>query len=253
MSRIGIIGAGAWGTALAIVLGRNGGHAVTLWAHETEVFECIVTRHENSVYLPGCEVPESVTPTNDLAAALKDAEIVLSVMPSHHCRNIFRQISPHLNAKMRFVSATKGVENSSLLRMSEVISETVFLEAGFRPRIAVLSGPSFARETAKGDPTALTVAAADPGLSNSVQQNFSGPTFRIYTSEDVIGVELGGALKNVIAIAAGIVEGLGFGHNTAAALITRGLAEITRLSVACGARADTMAGLAGMGDLVLTC
>jgi glycerol-3-phosphate dehydrogenase (NAD(P)+) len=253
MSRIAVIGAGAWGTALAIVLGHNGGHAVTLWAHEADVFDTMILRHENTAYLPGCQIPENVAPTNDLAVALKNAEFVLSVMPSHHCRGVFKQMAPFLNSKMRFVSATKGIENTSLLRMSQVIGETVFLESGFTPKVSVLSGPSFARETAKGDPTAITVASFDEDLRNSVQQNFSGPTFRIYTSDDVIGVEMGGALKNVIAIAAGIVEGLGLGHNTAAALITRGLAEITRLAEACGARRETMAGLAGMGDLVLTC
>jgi len=253
MSRVAVIGAGAWGTALAIVLGRNGGHTVTLWAHEPEVFDGIVARHENTVYLPGCAIPQNISPTTDLAIALKDAELVLSVMPSHHSRAVFKQMSPHLSPKMRFVSATKGIENESLLRMSQVISETVFLEAGFPPKVSVLSGPSFAREAAKGDPTAVTVASTDDAFAATVQQNFGGPSFRVYTSDDVIGVELGGALKNVIAIAAGIVEGLGLGHNTAAALITRGLAEITRLAVACGARRETMAGLAGMGDLVLTC
>src|SRR5271168_4694328 len=150
MSRIAVIGAGAWGTALAIVLGRNGGHSVTLWAHEPEVFDSIATRHENTLYLPGCTIPTNITPTNDLASALKDAEYVLSVTPSHHCRKTFKQMSAHLNSKMRFISATKGIENESLLRMSQVISETVFLESGFQPKVAVLSGPSFAREAAKG-------------------------------------------------------------------------------------------------------
>jgi glycerol-3-phosphate dehydrogenase (NAD(P)+) len=162
-------------------------------------------------------------------------------------------MAPYVNEGMLFVSATKGLENDSLLRMTEVISETLAQRRGIRPRFGALSGPSFAKETAKGDPTAITFASEDRELGSVIQQEFSDPALRIYCNEDVVGVELGGALKNVIAIAAGICEGLGFGHNTAAALITRGLAEITRLAAACGAKPQTMAGLAGMGDLVLTC
>jgi glycerol-3-phosphate dehydrogenase (NAD(P)+) len=179
--------------------------------------------------------------------------VVVSVMPSHHCRKLFVSMAPYVNEKMLFVSATKGIENDSLLRMTEVISETLAQRRGIRPRLGALSGPSFARETAKGDPTAITFASEDRELASVIQQEFSDPALRIYCNEDVVGVELGGALKNIIAIAAGICEGLGYGHNTAAALITRGLAEITRLAAACGAKPQTMAGLAGMGDLVLTC
>lgn len=251
--RIAVIGAGAWGTALAIVLGRSGRHSVKLWAYEHDVCESIVQRRTNEPFLPGCRIPDAVTPTNSLSDALESAEIVLSVMPSHHCRKVFIGMAPYLNDSMMFVSATKGIENDSLLRMSEVIYETVSQHRGFRPRLSVLSGPSFAKEVAKGDPTAITCASDDRELCAMIQQEFSDPTLRVYGNDDVIGVELGGSLKNVIAIAAGICEGLGLGHNTAAALITRGLAEISRLAVACGAKPQTLAGLAGMGDLVLTC
>jgi glycerol-3-phosphate dehydrogenase (NAD(P)+) len=171
-------------------------------------------------------------------------------MPSQHCRKLFQQMRPHVSDKMLFVSATKGLEEDSLLRMTQVISAEL---SHFRARIGALSGPTFAREVARGDPTAITIASTDAGLAEAVQREFSDPTFRLYTNDDVIGVELGGALKNVIAIAAGVCDGVGLGHNSIAALITRGLAEITRLAVACGGEARTLAGLAGLGDLVLTC
>lgn len=251
--KIAVIGAGAWGTALSISLARNGRHSVHLWAYEHEVCESIQAKRENTVFLSGFKLPEPVAITNSLQTALEGAEIVLSVMPSHHCRKVFIGMAPHLNDTMLFVSATKGLENDSLLRMTEVIHETVSQHRGFRPRLGALSGPSFAKETAKGDPTAVTFASEDRELAEKIQQEFSDPTLRIYGNDDVVGVEMGGALKNVIAIAAGICEGLGLGYNTAAALITRGLAEMARLSVACGAKPQTMAGLAGMGDLVLTC
>jgi glycerol-3-phosphate dehydrogenase (NAD(P)+) len=253
MSRIAVIGAGAWGTALAIVLGRSGKHSITLWAFEKEVLESIEATRTNQPFLAGCKLPDSVTATNDLETALEGAEIVVSVMPSHHCRRVFTTMGPHLRDDMLFVSATKGIENDSLLRMTEVITEVVSTSRGFAPRVGALSGPSFAKEVAKGDPTAITFATTDAELGSTIQREFSDHTFRVYTNSDVTGVELGGALKNVIAIAAGICEGMGLGHNTAAALITRGLAEISRLSVACGAKPQTLAGLAGMGDLVLTC
>jgi glycerol-3-phosphate dehydrogenase (NAD(P)+) len=253
VSRIAIIGAGAWGTALSIVLARRGTHQVHLWAYEKEVAESIGGHRVNDLFLPGCKVPKGVEVTNQLAAALNDGEIAVSVMPSHHARRLFQQMSPYLRPETILVSATKGIENDTLKRMSEVAQEVVGECAGFKPRIGALSGPSFAREVARGDPTAVTIASEDAALAATVQREFSDPTFRVYTNDDVIGVELGGSLKNVIAIAAGVVEGLGLGHNTAAALITRGLAEITRLAMACGARRETLAGLAGMGDLVLTC
>jgi glycerol-3-phosphate dehydrogenase (NAD(P)+) len=253
MSRIAIIGAGAWGTGLAIALGRGGRHPVRLWAHEQEVRDSISTRRVNDLFLPRQSIPESVSPTGSLGEALEGAEIVVSVMPSQHCRHLFTQMRPHLRSGMRFVSATKGLEENTLLRMTEVIAQIVESDLDFVPRVGALSGPTFAREVARGDPTAITIASRDPELAEMVQREFSDVRFRVYTNDDVVGVELGGALKNVIAIAAGICDGLGLGHNSIAALITRGLAEITRLAVACGGRRETMAGLAGLGDLVLTC
>ncbi|HEY3929049.1 MAG TPA: NAD(P)H-dependent glycerol-3-phosphate dehydrogenase [Candidatus Koribacter sp.] len=251
MSRVAVIGAGAWGTALAIVLGRKATHDVRLWAFEHEVCASIAQRRTNDLFLPGARIPDAVVPTNSLAEALRDAELVVSVMPSHHVRRLFSQMLPLLDDSMLFISATKGVEDKSYARMSEIIAEVVAEK--FTPRIVAVSGPSFAKEVAKGDPTAITAASASVDLARTVQQTFSDPRFRVYTNNDVVGVELGGALKNVIAIAAGICDGLGLGHNSIAALITRGLAEITRLSLACGGRIETMAGLAGLGDLVLTC
>jgi len=250
MNCIAIIGAGSWGTALSLTL-ANLGHAVRLWAYEEEVAESIRTHHENELFMPGVRLPESVIPTNDLAESLAGAEVVLTVMPSHVCRALYERMLPHLRPEMIFVSATKGLDTERLMRMSEVLRSVV--EKKFSPRLAVLSGPSFAREVARGDPTALVVASEDRETAQIVQREFSSRTLRLYTSSDVIGVELGGAVKNVIAIAAGVVEGLGLGHNPTAALITRGLAEMTRLACTCGARRETLAGLAGMGDLVLTC
>ena len=252
MSRIAVIGAGAWGTAISIVLGRKGKHGVCLWAHELEVCESINTRHVNELFLPGETIPPGVTASNSLEAALDGAEVVVSVMPSHHTRRVFQAMLPHLRPEMLFVSATKGIENDSLLRMTEVITELV-KPRGFTPRLGAMSGPTFAKEVARGDPTALAIASADSQLAAMVQAEFSDPHFRVYTNDDMVGVELGGALKNIVAIAAGVCDGLSLGHNSVAALITRGLAEITRLTVACGGRAETMAGLAGLGDLVLTC
>jgi glycerol-3-phosphate dehydrogenase (NAD(P)+) len=249
MSNIAIIGAGAWGTAISIVLGRKGSHRVRLWAHEPEVRDSINARHVNDLFLAGEKIPENVQATNDFAEALAAAEIVVSVMPSHHTHHLFSAMMPHLRPDMLFVSATKGIENDSLRRMTEVISATVL----FPVRIGALSGPSFAKEVAQGHPTAITIASRDSELARTVQREFSDPGFRLYTNDDVVGVELGGALKNIVAIAAGVCDGLGLGYNSVAALITRGLAEITRLAVACGGRPETMAGLTGLGDLVLTC
>jgi len=253
MSRIAIIGAGAWGTGLAIVLGRKKTHAVRIWANETDVCESITKSHVNERFLPGFTLPESVQATNDLANALEGADVVVSVMPSQHCRSLFVRMAPSLRPETIFVSCTKGLENGSLLRMTEVIADVLETRRKFAPRVGALSGPSFAKEVARGDPTAVTVASSDSELARVVQDAFNDSRFRVYTNDDVIGVELGGALKNIIAIAAGVCAGLGLGHNSAAALITRGLAEIARLTVACGGRLDTMAGLAGLGDLVLTC
>lgn len=253
MSKIAIIGAGAWGTALAIVAGRKGTHQVRLWAYEAEVCESIRMRRVNELFLDGQAVPETVEVTNDLPEAVRGVEMVVSAMPSNHCRRLYRALRPHLKPEMLFVSATKGIEEESFRRMTEVANETLASDGGFAPRMAALSGPSFAKEVARGDPTAVSVASQDEDLARIVQQTLSDPRFRVYTNDDVIGVELGGALKNVIAIAAGVCSGLELGHNSVAALITRGLAEMTRLVVACGGRRETMAGLAGLGDLVLTC
>ncbi len=253
LSRIAIIGAGAWGTGLAIALGRGSRHQVRLWAHEQEVRDSISARRVNELFLAGQSIPESISVTGSLGEALEGAEIVVSVMPSQHCRPLFTQMRPHLRSGMLFVSATKGLEEATLLRMTEVIAQVIESKSNFLPRVGALSGPSFAREVARGDPTAITIASQDAELTETVQREFSDARFRIYTNDDVVGVELGGALKNVIAIAAGVCDGLGLGHNSIAALITRGLAEITRLAVACGGRRETMSGLAGLGDLVLTC
>ena len=271
MSEIAIIGAGAWGTGLAVVLGRKGTHRVRLWAHETEVCESIANKRVNEQFLPGRSIPDSVSASNNLRAVIENAEIIVSVMPSQHCRGLFQQMRPMIPRHALIVSATKGLEEGSLLRMSEVIADALRSDekpAGAPPLssrslrgeggefdfpIGALSGPSFAQEVARGDPTAITIASQHEAFLRVVQQEFSDPSFRVYTNSDVIGVELGGALKNTIAIAAGICDGLGLGHNSVAALITRGLAEMTRLVTACGGRPETMAGLAGLGDLVLTC
>ncbi len=222
-----------------------------LWVYETDLAAHMRQTRENDVYLPGYSLPPHLEVTSDLAVALDGAEIVLSVMPSHLARAIYHQMLPLLNDSMVFVSATKGLENGTLLRTSEVIHEV--LQSRFAPRIAVISGPTFAREVARFEPTALVVASPNPGIAEAVQAAFSGPTFRLYSSQDTIGVEIGGSIKNVVAIGAGVLHGMGLGYNASAALITRGLAEMTRLAIAMGGRAQTLAGLAGLGDLVLTC
>src|SRR5229473_3108970 len=252
MSQIAIVGAGAWGTSLSIVLGRTSRHQVWMWAYEKDVRESIEASRTNALFLPEQKIPDCVLVTGNLAEALSGAEIVVSAMPSQHCRRLFQEMCSHLDPEMLLVSATKGLEQATLLRMTEVICQ-VTKENGIDCRVGALSGPTFAAEVARGDPTAITIASKDRDLRATVQREFSDPAFRVYTNDDVVGVELGGALKNIVAIAAGVCHGLGLGHNSAAALITRGLAEITRLATACGARAETMSGLAGLGDLVLTC
>ena len=252
MSRISVMGAGAWGTAIALSLAQRGGHAITLWVHSQGVMERIRARGENQDFLPGFQLPPEIAITNDTEQALRQAEIVVNVMPSHHVRSAYEQFAPYLNPDQLLVSATKGIEDHSLLRMSEVIDQ-VLKSRGLTMGLAVLSGPSFAQEVAAGSPTAVTIASEHPRVATEVQREFGSGTLRLYTNDDVVGVELGGALKNVIAIAAGVVSGLGLGHNSTAALITRGIAEVTRLAVACGGRRETMAGLSGLGDLVLTC
>jgi glycerol-3-phosphate dehydrogenase (NAD(P)+) len=252
MSQIAVIGAGAWGTAISIVLGRKQRHKVRLWAYEKEVFESIVADRINALFLPGYNIPECVQVTANLAEALDGTDIVVSAMPSQHCRQLFEEMSPHIKGKTLLVSATKGLEQITLLRMTEVIELTTKAQSRNNV-IGALSGPSFAAEVARGDPTAITIASRNSDLAATVQSEFSDMAFRVYTNDDLVGVELGGALKNVIAIAAGVCDGLGLGHNSIAGLITRGLAEMTRLAMACGGRAETMSGLAGLGDLVLTC
>ena len=253
MSQIAIIGGGAWGTGLAIVVGRKGSHRVRMWANEPEVCDSINHQHVNERFLPGRRIPDSVSASNALAVAVEGAQIIVSVMPSQHCRALFARMRTLIPDDALIVSASKGLEEGSLLRMSEVIADALERGDNLPTRIGALSGPSFAQEVARGDPTAITIAARDPDLLRTIQREFSDASFRVYTNSDIVGVELGGALKNIIAIAAGICDGLGLGHNSVAALITRGLAEMTRLVVACGGRPETMAGLAGLGDLVLTC
>jgi len=249
VSRLAVIGAGGWGTALAIALARRF-DSVQLWARDPERAAEIAQLHENRRYLSGCLLPSHVQVSNDLALTLADADIALSVVPSQHLRSVLQRVRPHLSAQTRLVSGTKGIEEATLARMSQVMSEVLPCSSS---SIAVLSGPTFAREVAAGEPTAVVIASEDTSAAEEIQHAFSTPSLRLYVSRDVIGVELGAALKNVIAIGAGICRGLGLGNNSVAALITRGLAEMTRLVVACGGEAETMAGLAGLGDLVLTC
>ena len=247
--RAAVVGAGAWGTALAKVL-ADAGHDVCLWSYEAEVAASINERDENP-YLAGVTLPSSLRADPDLARAVGGADLVVSVSPSQVVRGVMQEAAPSLRPDAQIVSASKGVEFGTLLRMDEVLSEV--LPSEMMERFCVLSGPSFAKEVALGTPTAVVAASGDEAAALRVQEAFQTPWFRVYTNLDVIGVELGGALKNVIALAAGMTAGLGFGHNTTAALITRGLAEMTRFGVALGARQATFYGLAGMGDLVLTC
>jgi glycerol-3-phosphate dehydrogenase (NAD(P)+) len=251
MSRIAILGSGAWGTAIALSLDRRGGHELTLWAHSHELAREIVDAGENKLFLPGFPIPAGVRVTGD-EAAVSEAEIVVSVIPSEFLRATFTRLRPHLHTGQIIVSATKGVEDHSLLRMSQVIGSCL-KETGLALPIGAFSGPSFALEVAQGQPTAITVAFEEAAIATRIQAELASETLRLYTSTDVIGVELGGALKNVIAIAAGVADGVGLRHNSVAALMTRGIAEITRLAVACGGRRETLAGLSGVGDLVLTC
>lgn len=256
MSRITVLGSGAWGTAIALSLYRRGGHHVTLWAHSPEAAQEIVDAHENTLFFPGFPIPSDITVTGR-ENAVAGAEFIVSVVPSEFLRNTISRLRPYMRDGQIIVSATKGVEDRTLMRMTEVIGASVAdCNATVPPRdlhIGALSGPSFALEVAQGQPTAITAAFHDPAIAARVQHEFSSESLRLYTSTDVIGVELGGALKNVIAIAAGVAAGIGLGYNSSAALITRGIAEITRLAVACGGRRETLAGLSGIGDLVLTC
>ncbi len=248
MQNVAVIGAGSWGTALAIHLGRIG-HTVRLWVREPELYAAMRDRRVNTMFLPDFALPDTVQPCAALDETLAGVALVVSAVPSHGTRAVLRAAAPHVSHGATIVSATKGLEADTLLRMSEVVAEEV---GGARP-IVVLSGPSFALEVARELPTAVSVASTDLGAAAMVQAEFRARYFRLYATTDVVGVELGAALKNVIAIAAGAVEGLGLGHNALAALITRGLAEISRLAAAAGGRRETLAGLTGLGDLVLTC
>ena len=247
--RISIIGAGSFGSALAEVCSRCN-HEVMLWAHDPRVAEAIAESRSNPVYLPAAQFSSLVRVTNSLEEAARFSDTVLMVTPSHHWREVLTELSSHSGESVRIISATKGIENQTLLRMSEVAAEVL---QGRLSKFASLSGPTFALEISREDPSAAVIASTDNEFAVEIQQALSGRSFRLYRSDDVIGVELGGSLKNVVAIAAGVIEGVGFGWNTTAALITRGLHEIRRLGLALGGRMETFAGLAGMGDLILTC
>ncbi|MBN2370681.1 MAG: NAD(P)-dependent glycerol-3-phosphate dehydrogenase [Vicinamibacteria bacterium] len=244
---IAVIGGGAWGTALAAHM-TKAGHDVRLWAFEREIVERINREHRNTFYLPDIDLPPKLVAMHVVAEAVTGAETVVMAVPSEFSRSMYRDLAPRLEPMATIVSATKGIDIDTLQRISQLATE----EIGDHP-VAVLSGPSFAIEVAREQPTAVVAASSDLHVADRIQRLFATRFFRVYSSDDIIGVELGGALKNVIALAAGVLDGLGFGHNTLAALITRGLVEISRLAVAFGARAETLAGLAGLGDLVLTC
>jgi glycerol-3-phosphate dehydrogenase (NAD(P)+) len=252
LSRIAILGGGSWGTGLAVVLASSRRkHDIRLWVRAASLADAIERDRENKKYLPGIPIPPCVKASSDLENSLREAQIVVGAIPSTHTRSIFALALPHVSRDAVFVSATKGLEPATHLRISEVLSQII--NARFLPRLAVLSGPSFAAEAAQGHPTAVVLASADASLGAFLQEDLSGPTFRLYTNDDVLGVELAGAMKNVMAIAAGACQGLALGANSLAALITRGLAEMTRLAVALGGKPETLSGLAGMGDLILTC
>jgi glycerol-3-phosphate dehydrogenase (NAD(P)+) len=247
LSRISVLGAGAWGTALALSLARRGGHQLCLWSHSPALAEQLSDAGENLQYLPGFILPVDIYVTSDLPRAIFEADILLCVTPSQHLRGVISHIAPMLTRNQIILSASKGLEETSFLRMSQVIASVTENPLG------VLSGPSFAQEVAANIPTALVAASHSNQVAQTIQRDFSSPSLRVYTNDDVTGIELGGSLKNVIALAAGVANGLNLGHNSSAALITRGIAEITRLAVACGGRRQTLAGLSGIGDLVLTC
>jgi len=249
-ANVGVIGAGSWGTTLANLLAKKG-HSVTLWAYEKDLVERMQERHQNDLYLPGIDLSENIRYTNELSDVSRQKDFLILVPPSQVMRKVIAEARPFISEETVLVSASKGIENDTLQVMSDVLDEIFSGQKG-RPK-AFLSGPSFAREVVKDMPTAVAVAAEDSETASAVQKLFSTDYFRVYTNNDVIGVELGGAVKNVMAIAAGVSDGLGYGSNTRAALITRGLVEMTRLGVAMGAKPATFSGLAGMGDLVLTC
>lgn len=247
--RVSVIGAGSWGTALAFMLAEKG-HSLTLWVYETDLVDEIKKDRENRRYLPGVRLPQNIIPTSSLEEAA-EADLLLFVVPSHVSRKVLKELRPHLAEGTPLINATKGIETDTLMLMSQVIQDV--LPPTHHDSVAVLSGPSFAKEVCQKLPTAVVLAAADHALAQRLQGILTTPLFKVYTSPDVIGVQLGGALKNVIAIASGGADGLGFGHNTRAALIARGLVEIMRLGKAMGADPATFFGLSGIGDLVLTC
>lgn len=248
--RIGVVGAGSWGTALTHLLASKG-LSPALWAYEPELRDQIEKEHENKIYLPGIKLADGISVSNDLAEVVADKTIVLMVVPSHLMRDVSTRMADSLNPDAIVVSASKGIEIATHLTMTGVLEET--LKKIPKDRLAVLSGPTFAREVAAGYPAVVAVAAENQKTAEFLQQAFSAPLFRIYTNNDVVGVQLGGAVKNVIAVASGVSDGLGLGLNSRAAIITRGLAEMRRLGLALGADPHTFAGLAGVGDLILTC
>ena len=250
MMKIGVIGAGSWGTTLANVLAKKG-HDVTLWVYEADLSKRLQETGVNDLYLDGITLSSKLAYTNDLSEAAQNSQLILLVSPSQVMRHVLKDLKAYIPEDCLLVSAAKGIENGTLLTMSEVLQEVLGEQVA--KRSAFLSGPSFAREVAAEQPTAVTVAAVNPEVAHRVQEIFSTDYFRVYTNQDVVGVEIGGAMKNVIALAAGVGDGLGFNHNARAALITRGLVEISRLGEAKGAQEATFSGLAGMGDLVLTC
>jgi glycerol-3-phosphate dehydrogenase (NAD(P)+) len=251
MTKVAFIGAGSWGTATASMVTRNDSCDTVLWARRSELAETINLYHENPEYLPGCELPEQLLATNELGEALDGAEIVVMGVPSHGFRGVLKEVAPLAEAGCRYVSLTKGLEVDTRKRMSEVIAEEV--PGISEDRIAILTGPNLAKEIVQGYPAASTVACKDPETGKRIQEIINSQTFRVYTNDDVPGCEIGGAFKNIIAIAAGIADGLGFGDNTKATVMTRGVAEMARFSVKFGAKPLTFLGLAGVGDLIATC
>ncbi len=252
MRTIAIIGGGSWGTALVLALARSrASHRLRLWVRESDLVARMRTTRENDVFLPGFRLPSNALITDNLAEAGAGADVVISVVPSQFLRRVWQELHGRLATKTIVLSATKGLELETQARPSEVILQVA--GAGIAERLAAISGPSFAREVAAGLPTAAVIASSNETLARELQAELAGPELRLYTNTDIVGVEIGGAVKNVIAIAAGVSDGLELGNNARAALITRGLAEITRLTLACGGQRETMAGLAGLGDLVLTC
>jgi glycerol-3-phosphate dehydrogenase (NAD(P)+) len=251
LSKIAILGGGSWGTALAIILSKGRSvPEISLWVHDPALAKSIRATRENKTYLPGCRVPAAIQVTSRIRKALLGAQVVIGAVPTTHARQVYSEAAPHVSDRVVIVSASKGLEPTTHKRISQVVTETC---PNVTAHIAILSGPSFAAEAARGEPTAVVLAAQDTKLAAQLQEEFAAPNFRLYTNDDVLGVEVAGAMKNVIAIAAGVLQGLGLRSNSLAALITRGLAEMSRLVIKLGGQPETLSGLAGLGDLVLTC